>query len=93
MNMTISYSRLRDNLKSTCDQVCEEHEPVLVKRQNGDNVVLVAEEDYSSLIETAYLMRSPTNAKRLLENEFELFVWNRKPDKLKPWTERRANIK
>ncbi|HFE37490.1 MAG TPA: type II toxin-antitoxin system prevent-host-death family antitoxin [Gammaproteobacteria bacterium] len=66
MNMTISYSRLRDTLKNTCDQVCDEHEPILVKRQNGEDVVLVSAEDYSSLIETAYLMRSPANAERLL---------------------------
>lgn len=66
MNMTISYSRLRDRLKNTCDQVCEAHEPVLVQRQNGGDVVVVSAEDYSAMVETVYLMRSPANAEKLL---------------------------
>ena len=65
--MTISYSRLRDKLKATLDQVCEEHEPILVERKNGPNVVVVSEDDYTSLVETVYLMRSPANAQRLSE--------------------------
>jgi antitoxin YefM len=62
----ISYSRLRANLKSACDAVCDEHEPVIVERKNGGDVVLIAREDYDSLNETAYLLRSPANARRLL---------------------------
>ncbi len=63
----ISFSRLRANLKSACDSVCAGHEPVVVERRNGGDVVLIAREDYDSLNETAYLLRSPANARRLLE--------------------------
>ena len=67
MNMTISLDRFRSGLKSVCDRVCLDHEPVLVTRRNGDDVVVISKEDYSAMLETFYLMRSPANAKRLNE--------------------------
>jgi antitoxin YefM len=63
----ITYSRLRANLKSALDKVCEDHEPVFVERQKGGDVVLLSRDDYESLQETAYLLRSPANARRLLD--------------------------
>ena len=66
MNST-TYSQARRNLKSVFDQVCEDHEPVTITRKNGGDVVILAAGDYSSLAETAYLLRSPANARRLLE--------------------------
>ena len=47
--------------------VCVDHEPLLVTRRKGENVMLLSEDDYRSLEETAYLSRSPRNLKRLLE--------------------------
>lgn len=67
MNDSISYSELRDNLKTALDKVCNEHIPLLVNKRNGEDVVILSKEDYVSLEETAYLLRSPKNAKRLLE--------------------------
>nr|VFK29204.1 MAG: antitoxin YefM [Candidatus Kentron sp. MB]VFK34744.1 MAG: antitoxin YefM [Candidatus Kentron sp. MB]VFK76919.1 MAG: antitoxin YefM [Candidatus Kentron sp. MB] len=67
MNMTISYSRLQKDLKWTCDKVCHEREPILVERRKGENIILISEKDYTSLMETAYLMRSSANAQRLIE--------------------------
>ncbi len=64
---SMSYSEARRNLKSVLDQVCRDREPLLITRRNGGNVVVMAEEDLSSLEETAYLLRSPANARRLLE--------------------------
>ncbi len=64
---TLTYSRLRANLKSALDKVCEDHEPVVVERQKGGDVVLLSRDDYESLQETAYLLRSPANARRLLD--------------------------
>lgn len=61
-----SYSKARRNLKSVFDRVCDDHEPVVITRRSGENVVVVSEEDYASLEETAYLLRSPANARRLL---------------------------
>lgn len=67
MRREISYSEMRKGLKSYMDQVCSEHEPLLVTRRSGDNVMLLCEDDYRSLEETAYLSRSPKNLERLLE--------------------------
>jgi antitoxin YefM len=63
---TLSYSELRANLKSAIDKAINDHEPVAVKRTKGGDAVLMSREDFDSLMETAYLLRSPANAKRLL---------------------------
>lgn len=67
MNATLPYSQLQENLDATCNEVCRNHAPVVVERQNG-NIVIVAQEDYLSLIETTYLLKSPANAERLLKS-------------------------
>lgn len=67
MRHEISYSEMRKSLKSYLDQVCSEHTPLLVTRRKGENIMLLAEDDYRSLEETAYLSRSPRNLKRLLD--------------------------
>jgi len=67
MNQAISYSELRTKLKLFLDKVCSEHIPLLVKRRNGEDVVIISKQDYSSMEETAYLFCSPENTKRLLE--------------------------
>ncbi len=69
---TITYTALCNNLAKTMDQVCEEHVPVTVKRSKAPPVVILSLEDYQALEETAYLLRSPKNAKRLLESIQEL---------------------
>jgi antitoxin YefM len=61
----VNTAQLQENLDATCNEVCRNHTPVLIERQNG-NVVLVAQEDYDSLLETTYLLKSPANAERLL---------------------------
>lgn len=61
----ISYSAFRGNLAKTLDQVNEDHAPVLITRQNGKPAVVVSLEDFQSYEETAYLMASPQNARRL----------------------------
>jgi antitoxin YefM len=67
MRHEISYSQMRKGLKGFLDQVCVEHSPLLITRRKGDNVMLLSEDDYRSLEETAYLSRSPRNLERLLE--------------------------
>jgi antitoxin YefM len=69
---SISYTRARAQLAKTMDQVCENHEPVIITRSGEDSVVMLSLEDYKSLEETAYLLRSPKNAKRLIEAIAEL---------------------
>ena len=67
MSDRMSYSELRRRLKAACDQVCDRHEPLVVERRRGGDVVLLAKEDFDALEETAYLLSSPENARRLLQ--------------------------
>jgi antitoxin YefM len=68
----ISYTAARENLASTMDKVCQDHDPVIITRNRDQAVVMMSLEDYSSLEETAYLMRSPANARHILEGITEL---------------------
>lgn len=68
----ITYTAARANLAKTMDGVCERHEPVIISRSGESSVVMISLEDYKALEETAYLLRSPRNAKRLLESIAEL---------------------
>lgn len=67
MSRQMTYTELRQGLKEALDSACEDHEPVLVNRRNGGDVVVLSKEDFDALEETAYLMRSPANARRLLD--------------------------
>jgi antitoxin YefM len=62
----IVYTRARAELASTMDRVCSDHAPVIITRQKAGSVVMLSLEDYNALEETAYLLRSPSNARRLL---------------------------
>lgn len=62
----ITYSAARANLASTMDRVCDDHEPLIITRNKEQSVVMISLEDFQSLEETAYLLRSPENARRLL---------------------------
>ncbi|MES9971774.1 MAG: type II toxin-antitoxin system prevent-host-death family antitoxin [Candidatus Thiodiazotropha sp.] len=68
----IAYSIARAKLASTMDQVCEDHAPVIITRKGAGSVVMISLDDYQALEETAYLLRSPKNARRLLESIAEL---------------------
>ncbi len=62
----ITYTAARANLASTMDQVCNDHEALIITRNSDQAVVMLSLEDYNALEETAYLLRTPANAKRLL---------------------------
>ena len=62
----ITYTEARNNLASLLDQVVDDKEVIVIKRRERGNVALIAEDELSSLLETAYLLRSPKNAARLL---------------------------
>ncbi len=68
----ITYSRARANLAKTIDAVCDNHEPIIITKKNDRSVVMLSLEDYQALEETAYLLRSPANARRLLDAIDEL---------------------
>ena len=62
----ITYTSARADLASTMNRVCEDHEPIIITRNGQQSVVMLSLDDYKSLEETAYLLRSPANAQRLL---------------------------
>lgn len=68
----IPYTHARNNLAKTMAKVCDDHAPVIITRKSRDSVVMISLEDYQALEETAYLLRSPRNARRLLESIVEL---------------------
>lgn len=72
---TITYTAARARLAQTMDQVCNDHEPLIITR-NGEQqaVVMLSLEDFKALEETAYLLRSPANAQRLLAATAQLNV-------------------
>ena len=61
----ISYTEVRATLARAMDKVCTDHDPLVITRQGRQSVVLISLEDYEALDETAYLGRSPKNARRL----------------------------
>ena len=69
---TITYSEARSKLAKTMEKVCDDHAPVIVTRKNSRSVVMISLDDYEALEETTYLLRSPKNARRLLESIAEL---------------------
>lgn len=70
--VAITYSEARENLAATMTKVCEDHDGVIITRKRDQAVVMLSLEDYESLKETAYLLRSPVNARRLAEGVEEL---------------------
>lgn len=69
---TITYTEARQKLAETMARVCKDHAPVVITKQFDKPVVMMSLEDYEALLETAYLLRSPRNARRLLESIHEL---------------------
>ncbi len=68
----ISYSAARANLASVMDRVTNDHEALIITRHGEPSVVMLSLEDYQALEETAHLLRSPANARRLLAAIAEL---------------------
>jgi len=63
----MTSAKVRSHFKETLDEVSNDSETVIITRQRGKNVVMMSEEDYRSYEETAYLMQSLTNYKRILD--------------------------
>ncbi|MBI5589203.1 MAG: type II toxin-antitoxin system prevent-host-death family antitoxin [Deltaproteobacteria bacterium] len=68
----ITYTTALQNLAKTMEQVCEDHSPVIITRKTNDSVVIMSLEDYTALEETAYLLQSPKNTRRLVESIAQL---------------------
>jgi antitoxin YefM len=64
---TLSYTESRAKYAEVLDAVVNDREEVVITRAGHEPVVIMSLEDFESLRETAYLMRSPANARRLLD--------------------------
>jgi len=78
---TMTYTKARSCLAETMERVCEDHAPVVITKKD-ESVVMMSLADYQSLEETAYLLRSPANARRLLASVAQLESGQGKPRKL-----------
>jgi antitoxin YefM len=72
----ISYTTAAQNLAQTMDRVCDDHQAIIITREEQKSVVILSLDDYHSLEATAYLLRSPKNAERLLASIAELEAGN-----------------
>ena len=66
MTIETTYSEARSHLKSLMDAAVDAREVVVIHRRSGGSVAMIAADELNGLIETAYLLRSPKNAERLL---------------------------
>lgn len=66
MAIKVSYSHARDHLAEIWDEVEDKREAAVIQRRGHDDMALIPADELESLRETAYLLRSPANAARLL---------------------------
>jgi len=66
MAQETTYTQARANLASLCKEVTDNREIVIINRRGRESVALIAASELESLVETAYLLRSPKNADRLM---------------------------
>jgi antitoxin YefM len=69
---TISYTAARAKLAKTMEKVCEDHTPYIITRSNAEPVVMISLSDFEAMQETYYLMKSPSNAARLMQSVDEI---------------------
>jgi antitoxin YefM len=63
----VSYSYTRQHLNSILNQISDDAETFCIERKNGRQVIMIDKDDYDSLLETAYILKSPENAKQLFK--------------------------
>ncbi|MGV7208461.1 type II toxin-antitoxin system Phd/YefM family antitoxin [Oxalobacteraceae bacterium A2-2] len=64
----LTFTDARAGLKTVMDEVCADHQPAVITRQNGEPVVMMSLADYNSIQETLYLLGSANNAQRLMQS-------------------------
>lgn len=72
----ISYTKARNNFSDVMNQVCDNHTPITIYRQESKPVVLISLEDFNSIKETMYLMSTPNNLQNLLQSIEEIKLGN-----------------
>ena len=78
----ITYSAARAKLADTMDRACDDHEAIIITRSGQQAVVMMSLDDFKAMEETSYLLRSPKNARRLLESIASLETGKGKERKL-----------
>ena len=63
----VNYTELRKNMKTHLDQVCEDHDPLIVTRKDNKNVVILSMDEYNGIVETEYLLSTKANRDHLLK--------------------------
>jgi antitoxin YefM len=66
MTIQTTYTQARENLAKLLDEVTQNREVVVIQRRGSEDVAMISAAELESLMETAYLLRSPKNAERLL---------------------------
>ena len=66
MTIEFTYTTAREKLASLLDRVTKDREVIIIQRRGSEDVAMIAADELASLTETAYLLRSPQNAERLL---------------------------
>ena len=66
MTIETTYSQAREHLKALMDRAVEDREVIVVRRRTGGDVAMIAADELASIVDTAHLLRSEKNAKRLL---------------------------
>lgn len=69
---TIALSTFRESLKTSLQRIADNHEPMVVKRQRGEDMVVLSLEDFNAMQETLYLLRSAANTAHLLRSKQQL---------------------
>ncbi len=67
MSIETTYTALRENLASYLDRAVDDREVIVVKRRGARDVAIIAADELAGLDETAHLLRSPANARRLMQ--------------------------
>ncbi len=66
MTIQTTYTQARANLANLLNQVTHDRDVVIIQRRGEEDVAMIAASELEALLETAYLLRSPANAERLL---------------------------
>jgi len=66
MAIQTTYTQARANLATLLDQVTKNREVVIIQRRGGEDVAIISADELAGILETAHLLRSPANTKRLL---------------------------
>lgn len=66
MTMEFTYTSAREQFASLLDRVTKDREVVIIQRRGAEDVAMISADELASLTETAYLLRSPQNAERIL---------------------------